>query len=105
MSLQQVPLSKLRKNYEIYFSTGELNFEIHNTGALLDTLANEFNDQDQDTLDGLTVSSKDWWFNLRLSNTEPLIRLNLEAKSEIIRNEKLKFLKEIISDFRSSDAK
>ncbi|MBA4809864.1 MAG: phosphomannomutase/phosphoglucomutase [Acidimicrobiales bacterium] len=105
MSLQQVPLSQLRKNYEIYFSTGELNFEIHNTGALLDTLANEFNDQDQDTLDGLTVSSKDWWFNLRLSNTEPLIRLNLEAKSEIIRNEKLKFLKEIISDFRSSDAK
>ncbi len=51
-------------------------------GAMLDELARRYSDAEQDRIDGLTVSYADWWFNCRPSNTEPLLRLNLEANSE-----------------------
>jgi phosphomannomutase len=47
--------------------------------AVMARVAEEFADQQQDRLDGLTVDCGSWWFNLRPSNTEPLLRLNLEA--------------------------
>ena len=47
--------------------------------AVIEAVAAKFSDQPQDRLDGLTVDCGDWWFNLRPSNTEPLLRLNLEA--------------------------
>ncbi|MDP6380466.1 MAG: phosphomannomutase/phosphoglucomutase, partial [Phycisphaerae bacterium] len=49
-----------------------------------------------DFLDGITVVYKDWWFNVRKSNTEPLVRLNLEAKTEKVRDEKFEELKSIL---------
>ena len=59
--------------------TGEVNFRVPDKDALLRTIAETFRDGRQDTLDGLTVEYDDWWFNVRASNTEPFIRLNLEA--------------------------
>ena len=47
----------------------------------MNAISKEFSDVSQDTLDGVTVEYPDWWFNVRFSNTEPLVRLNLEAET------------------------
>ena len=49
---------------------------------MIERVASAYADADQDRLDGLTVDLGDWWFNLRASNTEPLLRLNLEAATD-----------------------
>jgi phosphomannomutase len=74
-----VPLSELRQPFERYSSSGEINTQVSDTAAVIDAVAAAFADQPQDRLDGLTVDCGSWWFNLRPSNTEPLLRLNLEA--------------------------
>jgi phosphomannomutase len=76
-----VPLSELRKPFERYVQSGEINSRVENPAAIIDAVAAapEFASRSQDRLDGLTVDCGDWWFNLRPSNTEPLLRLNLEA--------------------------
>ena len=73
------PLSELRTPYERYAASGEINTEVPDPAAVIDLVAEAFGGADQDRLDGLTVDLGDWWFNLRPSNTEPLLRLNLEA--------------------------
>jgi phosphomannomutase len=72
-------LSVVRKPFERYSSSGEINTQVGDTDAVTARVAEEFSDQQQDRLDGLTVDCGSWWFNLRPSNTEPLLRLNLEA--------------------------
>ena len=74
-----LPLSDLRRPFERYAMSGEINTEVPDPGAVIERLAGAFPDADQDRLDGLTVDLGRWWFNLRPSNTEPLLRLNLEA--------------------------
>jgi phosphomannomutase len=74
-----VPLSELRRPYERYAASGEINTEVADPLAVIDAIATHFEGAQQDRLDGLTVDLGDWWFNLRPSNTEPLLRLNLEA--------------------------
>lgn len=79
LSAAGVPLSELRKPFERYAASGEINFRVDDPAAVIDRVAESFSDAQQDRLDGLTVDAGDWWFNLRPSNTEPLLRLNLEA--------------------------
>ena len=79
MCLAGVPLSELRRPFERYAASGEINFEVPDPRALVDVIGSSFPDAEQDRLDGLTVDLGDWWFNVRPSNTEPLLRLNLEA--------------------------
>ena len=55
---------------------------IDDTAVVIDKVAAHYGDHPQDRLDGLTVDAGDWWFNLRASNTEPLLRLNLEAPDQ-----------------------
>jgi phosphomannomutase len=74
-----IPLSELRKPFERYVQSGEINSRVDDPAAIIEKVAAEFAEQKQDRLDGLTVDCGDWWFNLRPSNTEPLLRLNLEA--------------------------
>jgi phosphomannomutase len=74
-----VPLSELRKRYEPYAPSGEINFSVRDKDAAIKAVADAFMDVDQDRLDGLTVDLGDRWFNLRPSNTEPVLRLNAEA--------------------------
>ena len=74
-----IPLSKLRKPFDRYSTSGEINTQVDDAAAVIDRISGEFSDFPQDDLDGLTVDCGDWWFNLRPSNTEPLLRLNLEA--------------------------
>jgi phosphomannomutase len=79
LSRAGVPLSELRRPYERYAASGEINTEVADPLAVIDAVAAHFAGAEQDRLDGLTVDLGDWWFNLRPSNTEPLLRLNLEA--------------------------
>jgi phosphomannomutase len=79
LSRAGVPLSELRRPYERYAASGEINTEVRDPLAVIEAVAAHYADAEQDRLDGLTVDLGDWWFNLRPSNTEPLLRLNLEA--------------------------
>ncbi len=74
-----LPLSAMRKPFERYESSGEINTEVPDPLSTIEHVARAFADHSQDRLDGLTVDLGPWWFNLRPSNTEPLLRLNLEA--------------------------
>jgi phosphomannomutase len=76
------PLSDLLAKYSRYVDTGEINSTVDNQQAVLTEIEREYADRDGvrlDHLDGLTVAHPDWWFNVRASNTEPLLRLNAEA--------------------------
>jgi phosphomannomutase len=73
------PLSALRAPYEPYAASGEINTTVADIHAVIERIARAFADRPQDRLDGLTVDCGDWWFNVRASNTEPLLRLNCEA--------------------------
>lgn len=79
LSRAATPLSELRKPFERYAASGEINTRVDDQQGIMDRVAKHFGDCEQDHLDGLTVDCGDWWFNLRPSNTEPLLRLNLEA--------------------------
>jgi phosphomannomutase len=79
MSQSGMPLSELRKPLERYADSGEINTHVADAHETIERVAAHYEDAKQDRLDGLTVDFGDWWFNLRPSNTEPLLRLNLEA--------------------------
>src|SRR5712691_11893654 len=73
------PLSEVLAPYRKYWNSGERNTEVADPTAKLKELAEGYADGKIDWLDGLTVDYPDWWFNARPSNTEPLLRLNVEA--------------------------
>jgi phosphomannomutase len=82
---QPKPLSKILKPYQRYFASGEINSVVTDAPAILEriqTLYSAKSGVTVDHLDGLTVTGEGWWFNLRSSNTEPLLRLNAEAKTQ-----------------------
>jgi phosphomannomutase len=74
-------LSQLREPLERYASSGEINTTVPDIDSVIGRIANTYAQFDQDHLDGLTVDCGSWWFNVRPSNTEPLLRLNLEAQT------------------------
>jgi phosphomannomutase len=77
-----VPLSELRKKYEPYSQSGEINFDVADKEAADAAVERAFEDHSVDRLDGLTVDLGDRWFNIRASNTEPVLRLNVEGPDE-----------------------
>ncbi len=79
LSMAGQPLSELRRPFDRYVDSGEINTRVADPAAVIEHVAASYRDAEQDRLDGLTVDLGDWWFNLRPSNTEPLLRLNLEA--------------------------
>lgn len=89
ISAADVPVSELIKPLRRYYSSGEINFEVEDKQAKMDEFAKRYSDADIDNLDGVTVRYKDWWFNCRASNTEPLLRLNVEAQTEQLLKDKL----------------
>jgi len=82
MSEASVPLSETLAPFKRYADSGEINSEVADQAAALEKLKLEYDDGKQDVTDGLTVEYEDWWFNCRASNTEPLLRLNLEARTQ-----------------------
>jgi phosphomannomutase len=89
VSKADLPISELISPLRRYHSSGEMNFTVENKQAKMDELAKRYSDGQIDHLDGVTIGYKDWWFNCRPSNTEPLLRLNVEAKSKELLDEKL----------------
>ncbi len=73
------PLSEMRTEFEPYAQSGEINLRVADQAGAIQAAAAAFADGEQDSTDGLTVSWPDRWFNLRPSNTEPVLRLNVEA--------------------------
>jgi phosphomannomutase len=101
---QEGPLSELLREYDRYVASGELNSQVADQTAATEKIRDVFAARPGvtlDELDGLTVSATDWWFNLRPSNTEPLLRLNAEAIDQqtmvAIRDEVLSLVREPIS--------
>jgi phosphomannomutase len=88
MSESGLPLSQMLRPYQRYVPLGEINSTVADQGAALAKLAEAYSDGKQDTSDGLTVEFDDWWFNCRPSNTEPLLRLNLEARDDALMTSK-----------------
>mgnify|MGYP000157575440 CR=1 FL=1 len=91
------PLSELVRPLRRYFASGEINLEVEHPQEVLAAVKRRFSDGRLFELDGVTVEYDSWWFNIRVSNTEPLVRLNLEARSrdemERRRDEVLAFLR------------
>ena len=77
------PLSNLLKPYNRYFASGEINSKVKDVKKSINLIREKYQGIYQvDELDGLTITADSWWFNLRPSNTEPLLRLNVEANTE-----------------------
>ncbi|MBC7229283.1 MAG: phosphomannomutase/phosphoglucomutase [Actinobacteria bacterium] len=88
VSLEGKPLSEILAPFRKYHASGEINSRVEDIPAKLEDIARTYSHGRVDRLDGVTVEFEDWWFNVRPSNTEPLLRLNLEAKSRELMEEK-----------------
>ncbi len=88
LSVRQQSFSTLCAPLKKYFASGEINFEIADADKTLAGVEEYFSGAPIKKIDGLTVEYPEWWFNLRQSNTEPLVRLNLEANSAALLEEK-----------------
>ncbi|MDP3004081.1 MAG: hypothetical protein Q8N43_01035, partial [Candidatus Azambacteria bacterium] len=86
LSGEKKSLSVLVSELSKYVSIPEINFKVADPEEFIKKIAKDFEGYDIDWLDGLTVRTSDFWLNLRPSNTEPLVRLNIEAKDELILN-------------------
>jgi phosphomannomutase len=82
LSASTGPLSDLLAPFRRYATSGEINSRVDDPQAKIDEIAEALSDGRQDRLDGLTVEFDDWWCNVRASNTEPLLRLNVEARTD-----------------------
>ncbi len=100
MSVASMPLSDSLDPFRRYFASGEINSEVDDQEGMIEKLAQAYGDGNQDRTDGLTVEFEDWWFNARPSNTEPLLRLNLEARTKSLKDDKVQ---EVLSVIRKED--
>jgi phosphomannomutase len=82
LSVSDEPLSRMLEPFQRYSTSGEINSEVVDQQGAIERLAEVYSAGDLDRTDGLTVEFEDWWFNVRASNTEPLLRLNLEARTD-----------------------
>jgi phosphomannomutase len=82
------PISEYLKQYQRYFGSGEINREVKDKNIIFEKIKNTFSDAQINTLDGISVTYPDFWFNVRGSNTEEKVRLNLEAISNDLMLEK-----------------
>ncbi|MBT6301464.1 MAG: phosphomannomutase/phosphoglucomutase, partial [Candidatus Jacksonbacteria bacterium] len=89
-------LSAMAKKFDTYAYQVEINRRVEDRDAVIEEIKEKYADGKHDELDGLTVEYEDYWFNLRKSNTEPLIRLVVEAKTEELKKQKVEELLAII---------
>lgn len=97
LSEKDKPLSEIWQEMQKYHHSGELNFEVEDKEKVLQKLQEVYGNADKVlNLDGLSFYFKDFWFNVRMSNTEPVLRLNLEADSEELMKGKVEEVSKII---------
>ena len=95
-SVGESRLSEVAKKYMKYSHSGEINFKVKDQKATIDILLKEYQHGNIDYTDGITIEEKDWWANIRPSNTEPLLRINVEANNESNMNKKIQELSSLI---------
>jgi phosphomannomutase len=96
LSAKRTPFSNIIAPLKRYYSTGEINFEVEDKDTKINGIAKEFSNAKLDYLDGVTAEYNNWWFNVRKSNTEPLLRLTLEAKTKEVLEKGKKLLISLI---------
>jgi phosphomannomutase len=82
LSREGKPLSEIVKELQRSYESGEFNFKVTNSAEILDALKEKYKDGELETLDGVSITYPTWRFNVRTSNTEPLLRLNIESYNE-----------------------
>ena len=97
ISKEGKPVSELVKELSIYAPPFQMNFKVEDGNAVLEKIKEKYADAKQDYLDGVTVEYDNWWFNLRPSNTEPVIKLTIEADTQELLEEKKQELIDFIS--------
>lgn len=98
-ALEDKKMSELILPFKKYYHSGEINFEVKDKDSAIKLVEKKYTEGKINRIDGLRVDFEDWWFLLRASNTEPVLRLNVEAQDEDILNEKVKEIKETIAPF------
>lgn len=96
ISKENKPLSEIVKPIKRYHQSGEINSEVESTELKINQLLEKYKDANISKLDGISCEYKEWWFNVRPSNTEPVLRLNVEAKSKELLEQKKKEVLDII---------
>jgi len=97
LSKSDAPLSEMIEAYkERFFVIEEVNFRVNSVADTIERVASEYSDGNMDRIDGVSIEYPDWRMNLRGSNTEPVIRLNIEAKTQSLAEQKLAELTEVI---------
>lgn len=89
-------VSEMVKEYSIYEISAGINFEVEDKEKMIEKVKKKYFDGKQDFLDGLTVEYDNWWFNLRSSNTEPLLRLTVEAENKKELEKRIKEISNLI---------
>jgi phosphomannomutase len=89
-------LSELVDSFKKYYHSGEINFKVENKEKIIEKVKNKYIEGKLLTIDGVRIDFDDWWFSLRSSNTEPILRLIVEGKTRERMEEKLKEIKQII---------
>ncbi len=102
LSSTSKPLSLLTEPFNAYITSGEINVEVEESSKVIQEVSKKYLEYEQDNLDGLTVQLEKCWFNLRPSNTEPLLRLNLEAEDKTTYEKTLQEVQELIELNRKS---
>jgi phosphomannomutase len=92
------PISELVSHLRRYFHSGEINSEVSDKDIVIEKLKTHYHEGELSELDGIKIRFNDWWMNVRPSNTEPVLRLNLEAKTKEIMEEKTKEVLSLIRE-------
>jgi phosphomannomutase len=98
MAKEGKSLSELLEPHRRYFQIPETNFRVSDKQAIIDKLAERFAHEEIDWLDGITITTLEWWANVRPSQTDPMLRLNVEAKTPALLEEISAELTQIISE-------
>ncbi|HBV33076.1 TPA: phosphomannomutase/phosphoglucomutase [Patescibacteria group bacterium] len=93
------PLSQLVKEYSPYFKLPEINLSVANKQEMINRVKKNYGDAAIDELDGITITYPDWWVNVRPSNTEPLLRVTIEANTEKLLQQKQTEVLNVIKDY------
>lgn len=99
LAKESKPLSELIKPFAKYFNSGEINIDIQDREKVLANIKSRYLNGTINESDGITVEYKNWWFNARASNTEPIIRLVVEAETKELMEEKKKDLIQVLFSF------
>ena len=99
LSARGMSASEYIRPLKRYAHSGEINTRVRDVAETIEAVAQEYSDGTQSRLDGITVEYSDFWFNVRGSNTEPLIRLNLEAQNKDVMEQKRDEVLSLIRSF------